>query len=165
MNDSLVPMVIGNRNGESLWYHGGLLTFKATGGQTAGAFFLFESLMPRGKATPLHVETEEETFYILEGEILLHINGKEFPGTPGTIAVIPRGTPHAFVVISETARLLVLFTPAGRTAEAFFRAAGEPAAAPTLPPGGHGPDLQRFLEAAKRSGLKVLGPPPFKLPG
>lgn len=55
------------------------------------------------RATPLHVETEEETFYVLAGEVFLHIDGKEFPGTPGTIAEIPRGVPHAFVVTSETA--------------------------------------------------------------
>jgi quercetin dioxygenase-like cupin family protein len=164
MPEGLVPTVLADREGECLWYDGGLLTFKMTGRQTAGTYFLFEALMPRGKATPLHVETEEETFYVLDGEILLHIAGREFRGTPGTVAVIPRGVPHAFVVESETARLLVLFTPAGRTSEAFFRAAGEPAETPTLPPAGHGPDLERLQEAARRTGLKVLGPPPFTSP-
>ncbi len=74
----VVPIVLANRVGKSLCYDGGLATFKVTGGQTAGGFLLFEALMPRGKATPLHLETEEETFYVLEGEVLLHIDGKEF---------------------------------------------------------------------------------------
>jgi hypothetical protein len=78
--------------------------------------------------------------------------------------VIPCRVPHAFVVTSETARLLTLFTPAGRTAEACFLAAGEPAATPTLPSDGHGPDLERVLTAAQCRGLTVLGPPPFMTP-
>ena len=51
---------------------------------------------------------------------------------PGAAAVVPRGVPHTFRVDSETARVLLLSTPAG--IERFVRDASVPAAAPTLPP-------------------------------
>lgn len=156
------PIVLTPREGERLWYDGGLLTLKATGEQSDGGFMLFESLMPRGKATPLHMEQEDETFYLLEGEIRVHIDGVEHVASAGSVVTVPGGTPHAFIVASETARLLVMFTPASAVTEAFFRYAGEPARTATLPPPSP-PDPERMMAAAERSGLKVLGPPPFEL--
>ena len=74
----------------------------------------------------------------------------------------PRGVPHAFLVVSETARVLTLLTPG--TAEAFYRGASVPA--------GAGADLDRVdfdrvRESAERTGgMQLVGPPPFAgLPG
>jgi quercetin dioxygenase-like cupin family protein len=147
--------------GELLWYDGGLISFKEMGEHTDGAFSLFESWMPRGKATPLHVHpASDETFYVLEGEIVTHVDGEEGSASTGSVLVVPRGVPHAFAVTSETVRLLVLMTPADPIQEAFFRLAGDPAASATLPADAP-PDLERTMSAAKQSGLQVLGPPPF----
>ncbi len=57
---------------------------------------------------------------------------------------------------SETARVLVLTTPQH---ERFFRAAGEPARARTLPPEGP-PDMEKVEAAAQEFGVAILGPPP-----
>jgi quercetin dioxygenase-like cupin family protein len=149
------------RDGEHLFYDGGLLTFKATGAQTDGSLLMFEVWMPKGKATPLHIHPDaDETFYVIEGEVRVHTAGSEDrSATSGCVVVIPRGTPHAFLVISQAVRMLVVMTPASAISETFFRLAGEPAADPTLPPPPANPE--RFAEAAARSGLQVLGPPPF----
>ena len=56
----------------------GIHTWKATEEETGGAFLLFEDVLGAGKVTPLHPHPEaEETFYMLEGEIVLHIDGQE----------------------------------------------------------------------------------------
>ncbi len=157
---SVVPLIVKREDGEPLWYDGGLITFKATGVQTGEASLLFEALMPRGKATPLHVHPEaDETFYVLEGDILTHIDDTQHSVSTGAVTMVPRGTPHAFLVRSKTARLLVMFTPASAISEAFFREAGEPATARTLSPSDG--DLEKSMAAAKSTGLEVLGPPPF----
>ncbi len=155
-----IPIVRAEGEGEHLsFYGGGLITMKATGAETGGALLLFEDKVVRGKTTPLHIhENEDETLYVLEGEILVHIDGTEHRVGPRGLAFVPRGVPHAFFVTSESARLLTLETPA--SAEAFYRAASRPATADTDPSGPV--DFGRVREAAERiGGMKVVGPPPF----
>ena len=158
------PVVLDDKGGEHLWFNRDLLTFKATSDATDGAFILFEELSQRGKVTPLHVHPDEdESFYVLEGEIRVQIDGVDHIGRPGGFLSIPRGVPHAFLVTSETARVLVLLTPGSSAAEAFFRDAGEPAPGPVLPPAGP-LEIERIQAAAERHGsVRLLGPPPFEV--
>ena len=145
--------------GEQRWFcGGGLHTWKATEEEAGGAFLVFEDHLDAGKVTPLHRHPgADETFYMLEGEILLNVDGEERPLHAGGIAIIPRGIPHAFMVTSARARMLCLQTPGG--GEAFFRHASEPAIPGEAPP----PiDFDRVREAAAATGaIEILGPPPF----
>jgi quercetin dioxygenase-like cupin family protein len=157
---SAVSIVRAEGEGERLrFWGGGVLTIKASAEETGGAFLLFEDLMAQGKTTPLHVHAnEDEALFVLEGEILVHIDGADHPVGPLGVAVAPRGVPHAFLVTSRTARVLTLQTPG--SAEAFYRGASEPASADTDPSGPV--DFARVREAAERSGgMDVLGPPPL----
>jgi quercetin dioxygenase-like cupin family protein len=124
----------------------------------SGAFLLFEDRLDLGKVTPLHRHPEaDETFYILEDEVLLHIDGEQRPLHAGGIAIIPRGIPHALVVTSELARMHCLQTPG--SGEQFYRIASEPAVEgePSSPI-----DFDRVREAATQTGaIELLGPPPF----
>ena len=53
-----------------------------------------------GKMTPLHTHPDsDETMYVLEGEILMHMDGTEHRVAAGGLAVAPRGVPHAFLVL------------------------------------------------------------------
>jgi quercetin dioxygenase-like cupin family protein len=115
--------------------------------------------VPQAKTTPLHVHAKkDEALYVLEGEILVHIDGTDHRVGPRGVAVAPRGVPHAFLVTSPTARVLTLQTPG--SAESFYRGASEPASAEIEAAGPV--DFGRVREAAERSGgMEVLGPPPF----
>ena len=157
-----VAITLAEDGGELLWFNNDLFTFKATSEQTAGAFILFEEWSPRGKVTPLHVHpSEDESFYVLEGEVLVQIDGAEHSGRRGSFISTPRGVPHALMVVSETARLLTLITPGTPNIEAFFHDAGDPAPGRELPPT-KPLDLERIVGAAERHGaLEILGPPPF----
>src|SRR3712207_4989336 len=106
---SEMTVVRQERDGELLWFSNSLLTFKATSAEPGGAFVLLEMLSRRGKTTPLHRHpNEDESFYVLDGELLLHMDGDELTAGPGAFVSIPRGTVHAFIVVSETARFLTL---------------------------------------------------------
>jgi len=148
--------------GEALWFNNDLLTFKATGAQTAGAYLLVEELARRGKVTPLHTHpAEAETFYVLEGEVLMHLDGAERTVAAGGFVSVPPGVPHAYLVTSAVARTLLLITPGTGAMESFFRDAGEPASDRVLPPAGP-LDIERIGAAAERTGsVTILGPPPF----
>lgn len=118
--------------------------------------------MQQGKMTPLHTHPDsDETMYVLEGEILMHLDGQEHTVSAGGIAVAPRGLPHAFMVVSPEARLLCLHTPS--SCEAFYWDASESIAAEGAQPGEV--DFDRVRASAERNGgIELLGPPPFAHP-
>ncbi|HEY3713228.1 MAG TPA: quercetin 2,3-dioxygenase [Jatrophihabitantaceae bacterium] len=156
---TLAATVRASGEGERRWFcGGGLHTWKATAEETGGAFLMFEDILEAGKVTPLHQHPDaDETFYLLEGEILLHVDGAERQLGAGGIAILPRSVPHAFKVTSEHARMLCLQTPGG--GEAFFRLASDPAlrGEPRT-----ALDFDRIRRAAERTGaIEILGPPPF----
>ena len=155
-----IPVVRANGEGERLrFWGGGLITMKATAAETGGAFLLFEDFLEQGKTTPLHAHpNEDEVLYILEGEVLVQVDGQDHRVADRGMAFAPRGVPHAFLVTSPTARLLTLLTPG--SAENFYRGASEPADAATDPAGPV--DFARVQESAERTGgMQILGPPPF----
>jgi len=155
-----VPIIRQDGEGERRWFlGGGVHTWKASSQETDGAFLLFEDLMERGKTTPLHIHAnEDEVIYVLEGEILVHIDGEEHTVGARGVAVAPRGVPHAFMVSSDEARMLCLQTPG--SAEAFYREASEPATNGQTPSGPV--DFDRVRASAETSGgMDVVGPPPF----
>jgi quercetin dioxygenase-like cupin family protein len=156
------PIMLGHDEGEALWFNNDLLTVKATGAQTDGAYLLLEEVARQGKATPLHTHrAEEETFYILEGEVLFHFEGHERSLGAGSLVSVPPGLAHAYLVTADVARSLILITPGSGAMEQFFRQAGEPAPERVLPEAGP-LDIERIAAAADRTGaVEILGPPPF----
>lgn len=144
---------------EQRWFcGGGRHTWLATEEETGGAFLLFEDALEHGKDTPLHRhDHSDETFYMLSGEILLDLDGDRRNIGAGGIAIIPRGIPHAFKVISVEARMLCLQTPGG--GERFYRLASDPVIAGQV---ATPVDFARVQSAAKETGaIEILGPPPF----
>jgi quercetin dioxygenase-like cupin family protein len=155
-----VPIIRDGGEGEQLVFAGGgLLTMKVTNAETAGSFMLFEDAMVRGKTTPLHQhEHEDELVYVLEGELLVNVEGREHSVKQGGLFFAPRGTPHALLVVSETARILCLQTPG--SGEVFYRMVSDPSTSPD--DAARPPDFARLKEGAQRSGrVSLLGPPPF----
>jgi quercetin dioxygenase-like cupin family protein len=158
-----VPIVRSDQAGEKRWFYGGgVHTWKATPDETGAAFMLFEDRMEQGKLTPLHTHPDsDETMYVLEGEILMHLDGHDHRVASGGIAFAPRGMPHAFMVLSPVARLLCLHTPG--CCQAFYWDASEPITAER--PASGPVDFARVLASAeKNGGIEILGPPPFGQP-
>ena len=118
---------------------------------------LFEDVLLAGKTTPLHTHPHEESFYVIEGSIRLHLYDANQDLRAGGFAIVPRDVAHAFLVTSDQARILSLHTPAG--GEAFFRAASEPMQDEGTHPG---VDFAKVIAAGVESGaMAVVGPPPF----
>ena len=144
--------------GETLWFNGALIEIRSPGEWSDDAFSLCEVTMPKGRATGLHTDPGHETFYVLEGELLFHVDGEERRAGVGDTVAIRKGVPHAFIAVSERARFLVLNTPGAH--DRFFRAGGFPATDrdfASAPP----PDLERTRAAGAQYGLEFLGPAPF----
>ena len=72
----------------SVWYNGWLMTFLATGEETQGQFALIEAVGRRGNVPPPHIHrSEDEIFYVLEGEIVVSVEDRTIKVTPGTMIV------------------------------------------------------------------------------
>ena len=161
---------------ERLWFLGTLARMKLDGQQTGGRFALWEGVLPLGAAPPLHSHPQDETFYVLEGEITAWLVEPELANDeadppawvksggrrcgPGAVVFAPGGAPHTFRVESDTARMLFLSTPAG--IEEYVRALGEPARWPWLQPPPDGPRVPAERVAAVEHDLRMVrhGPPP-----
>jgi len=144
--------------GEAIWFNGALQNIKLPGEWSDDALSIVEVSSTEGRATGLHTDPSHETFYVLEGEVLFHVDGDERRAGPGETIAMRRGVPHAFMIVSPTARFLVMNAPG--TQDRFFRAGGEPALSRDFadaPP----PNHERTMAAAAQCGVQMLGPPPF----
>jgi quercetin dioxygenase-like cupin family protein len=165
---STLPAAIIRADGEGdrRWFFGGgIHTWKVRAHETNGAFLLFEDSVDGGKATPLHTHPDsDETALVLEGEILMHVDGVDHHVGAGGVAVAPRGAPHAFLVLSPHAKILFLHTPG--SCEAFYWGASEPIASQGAAEGDGDDagvvDFDRVRASAQaHGGIVLLGPPPF----
>jgi quercetin dioxygenase-like cupin family protein len=143
--------------GAALWMLGALLTVKASGENTNGAFALLELQQPPGTEPPPHIHhQEDEAFYILEGELAVTCGDQTFRAAPGAFVFLPRGVLHAYTIVgSQPLRVPVLTVPAGF--EKFCAEMGEPAPTRSLPPGGP-PDMEKLLALARKYGVEIKLP-------
>jgi quercetin dioxygenase-like cupin family protein len=162
---------------ETLWFLGTLARMKLDAEQTGGRFSLWEGVLPHGAAPPLHSHPQDETLYLLEGEMTAWIVEPELaaasPDDPsawldtraqrcgvGAVVFAPGGTPHTFRVESDTAKALFLSTPAG--IEEMVRGLAEPAKWPWLQPPPDGPRVAagKVVAVERETGVVRHGPPP-----
>ena len=138
---------------------GDVYRFLATGEDTNGKYALWEAIVPPGGGPPAHVHSrEEEGFYILEGEITLHVGDKRIVATAGMFASMPVGTPHSFKNESKkTARMLISIAPAGL--EKMFFEVGVPVAqGATTAALTTKDEIEKLLAVAPRYGIEIKLP-------
>lgn len=120
--------------------------------ESDGHLGIFESVSAPNSGPPRHIHhKEDETFYILQGEVLFWVDGETFTKGPGDVAFVPRGKEHTFHVVgTEPARLLTMVTPGGF--EGFF---------PKMARGGYRipDDMPVVAEIAGSYNLEFTGPP------
>ena len=150
MTEAIRAVIVGPNDGTQVEGPvGGPLTFKVRGEQSGGALTALENVIPPGQGPPLHTHAnEDESWYVIEGELRFKLEGEIQSAPPGSFVFVPRGTPHCFQNIADTpARILVMFTPAGM--EHFFDRFAALSA----------PDPEAFGKIGEPLGMKVIGPP------
>jgi mannose-6-phosphate isomerase-like protein (cupin superfamily) len=73
------------------------------------------TVQPRRSGPGEHVHPDEDdSFYILEGELVFTVDGEEVVAGPGTFVLVPPGCRHDFTNRTEQiARFLNIHAPAG----------------------------------------------------
>jgi quercetin dioxygenase-like cupin family protein len=128
---------------------GGDVAFKVRGEQSDGRLTAFATVVAPGQGPPLHTHAaEDETLYVLEGQVRFRLGDELSTGGPGSFVFVPRGTPHTFRNVgAEPARMLIHFSPSGM--ERFFDDFG------ALP----APGPAEFARLGSATGMAVVGPP------
>lgn len=144
----------------ALWHLGGLLRIRADGAATGGALAVVEERARLGYRMPAHVHTrEDETLYIIDGEVSYRRGEEAGRAGPGEVVFLPRYVAHRFEVVSGHAHFLLLVTPAGF--EKFFAQVSGPALADRIPAVAESAaaDAQLMTAAASRLGVTILNRP------
>ena len=140
--------------GERLSWMGEPTMLKVTGQDTGGLYTVAEIITTPEGLVPLHVHhREDEAFFVLDGEVTFSVGDDVFDAGPGGFAFGPRDVPHRYTVRSASARMLMVFSPAGF--EGFIRETSEPSDSletVTL----EDIDFDLIVAAAERHGAEVL---------
>jgi mannose-6-phosphate isomerase-like protein (cupin superfamily) len=128
------------------------MSVKATGAETSGAFSLLEADEPPGFGPPLHIHHDAaEAFYVLAGEYIIFLDGRELSCPAGAFIFIPAGTPHGFRVGNVSSRKLNFYTPAAMVD--YFDELSRATRKEHV-------DAELLSEIALRYSMEVLGPVP-----
>ena len=113
-----------SRSGKHLKMKGvtlNVLDLKISSKDTNGGLTVFEQIgyTPKG-GPPLHIHpNQDEYFYILEGEYQFQLDQDKYHLSAGDTIFLPRNIQHAFIQLTEKARVLVSYLPSGKM-ESFF---------------------------------------------
>jgi mannose-6-phosphate isomerase-like protein (cupin superfamily)/catechol 2,3-dioxygenase-like lactoylglutathione lyase family enzyme len=121
---------------------------------------VIELTVPPGGSPPRHVhEALDDSFLLLDGQVVVSCGEQTLVARPGTYVVLPHGVEHTFRVTSRTpARLLQVH--ADDSFLRFIEALGTPTDEHRLPPPGEfGVDLDTLMRASAEHGAPVVGPP------
>lgn len=112
MNAKVVIRMPGEANGVVLSGHP--MAFLVTAEDTKHTS-MFDWTMPPRFSTGLHVHrTQEETFYVLDGECEWQVGDRRIRATTGTFLFIPPGTPHNITnATDKPTRVLMTVSPPG----------------------------------------------------
>ena len=100
--------------GKSVTLGGKPMVFLVTGDDTKHTS-MFDWTLPAGFSTGRHVHaSQEETFYVLEGECQWQVGDQTIRATPGTYLFLPPGVPHNIANASDKpARMIMTVSPPG----------------------------------------------------
>jgi hypothetical protein len=120
---------------------------------------VLEMTLPVGAAPPLHVhENLDDTWYILEGQMVVRCGDEELVVGAGHWVSMPRGVPHTFLVVGDReARILLVHDNA--SFRDFVRELGIPADTQIVPPQPLFPSMEEMARVAGAHDLRPIGPP------
>jgi quercetin dioxygenase-like cupin family protein len=113
-----------------------------------------------GHATPYHLHhTEDEAFYVLDGEFTFICDGKKTVLGPGGYVFLPRGIPHGIRCTGSTPSTMLILAMPGTGFVGMMLEMAEPAKERVLPPVTE-PDIEKLTMLCAKYKIDILGPLP-----
>ena len=138
---------------------GDVYRIRAHGKQTGGAYALVETVVQPGGGPPLHWHTrEDETFYVLEGEVTFTVGEQTVVAKADTFLHAPRNLKHRFQNLgAHRARMLIHVIPSGF--DEFLAEFAKPVESLGAAPVPFTPEeIQHLLEIAPNYGIHICQP-------
>jgi quercetin dioxygenase-like cupin family protein len=150
---------VGPGEGDAFSVVGDVYRILASSRQTGGVYTLVENRVSPNNGPPPHIHSrEDESFFVLEGEVDFQIGDEKITARAGTFIQGPRGIAHSFKNNTRLpARVLVFVTPAGF--ENFVNEFAQPVASfdsPAIPASKD--EVDKLLAAAPKYGIQILPP-------
>ena len=120
---------------------------------------VLEMTLPVGASPPLHVHDDlDDTWYILQGRMVLRCGDDEMIVGAGHWVSMPRGVPHTFRVVGDLeARILLVHDNA--SFRDLIRDVGTKAGSITVPSQPAFPPPDELIRIAASHDLRSMGPP------
>ena len=141
--------------GHAWWVYGDKDIIKVTTKETGGALTFMETVIPPHAGPPLHIHhRENEAFYVLDGDIKVVDNGREFQVTTGAFVYMPQESVHRFENVRDVpSTILLFFVPGGF--EGYLTEMGDPVIEGQDPPSGP-IDLEKAARIGAKYGLEIV---------
>jgi quercetin dioxygenase-like cupin family protein len=121
---------------------------------------MVHQVAPPGHATPYHLHhTEDEAFYVLDGEYTFIRDGEKTVLGPGGYIFLPRGIPHGIRVSSAVPATMLIIAMPGDGFVGMMEEMARPAARPGLPEFAP-PDIEKLTRLCAKFQIEILGPLP-----
>ena len=136
--DSRAPSIKHQPRGKRYYFDVGIGSVCLSGADTGGKYCLIEAGLAPGMGVPRHTHTrEDETYYVLSGELEVTVGDEVFILREGDTLIAPRDIPHQLRNSGHIENhYLLMFSPSGF--EGFLKVTAVPAPdnafAPTKPP-------------------------------
>ena len=152
------PVLRQPNEGQTVATVGDVYRFMATGDDTDGKYAMFEAVVRPGGGPPPHIHSrEEESFYVLEGEITFQVGDDRFVAKAGTFANMPVGSLHSFRNDTDKlARMIISVAPAGL--EKMFLEVGQPVAFGQQARSPSKAEIDKLLAVAPSYGIEIRLP-------
>jgi quercetin dioxygenase-like cupin family protein len=150
---------LGPAEGDAFSAVGDVYRILASGRQTGDVYTLSEIRVSPKNGPPPHIHSrEDESFFVLEGEVEFQVGDEKITARSGTFIQGPRGIAHSFKNNTQRpARMLVFVSPAGF--ENFVNEFARPVASfdsPAIPASKD--EIDKLLAAAPKYGVQILPP-------
>jgi len=117
-----------------------------------------QAVLPEGASPPAHQHAAlDDSFYILDGRMVLRCGEDVWQAGPGSWVQFPAGVPHTFRVLDGPARVLMVH--ADDSFLAAVRQIGRPATGSDVPDATPGPTMAELDRAFAVHGITNVGPP------
>jgi quercetin dioxygenase-like cupin family protein len=151
-------------NAPAYWFLNALHLLLAHNQSGDEAYSLIHLTAPPDLETPYHLHhTEDEAFYVLEGELAVVRDGETIVAGPGSYVFLPRGVPHGFRnIANKDSRVLIHAIPGGKVGfVAMMLEMAIPIHDREKLPEATPLDLKKLGALCEQNNISVLGPLPI----